>query len=155
MHIIDRGPASSSLRFHFQIFISSFSLFCSFVRVLFAKQCQIKNYFRTTIVINQVSARKYLFFIFSFCDISDRFGNFACPLYQDELPYNQQECVFNIESEGEQFSGVHFEEFWSHVRSVHPSKYDEILMFCRAQAAIGSSTITKVNILFVFKSIDE
>ncbi|CAM4809440.1 unnamed protein product [Rotaria magnacalcarata] len=27
----------------------------------------------------------------------NRFGNFACPLYKDELLDNQQECMFDIE----------------------------------------------------------
>ena len=92
MHIIGREPVFSSLRFHFQIFITAFNLSSSCV--LFAKQCEIENSFRTTIVINQVSVQKYLFFVFCFYDISDQFGDFACPLYQDGLPDDQQECIY-------------------------------------------------------------
>jgi len=76
-------------------------------------------------------------------------------LYQDELPDNQQEFMFNIEIQGEQLSGDQFEQFWNHVRSVHPPKYDEIILFCRAQVLIDSTTTTKANIIFVFKNIDQ
>ncbi|CAF1686525.1 unnamed protein product, partial [Rotaria magnacalcarata] len=73
----------------------------------------------------------------------NRFGNFACPLYKDELLDNQQECMFDIEIQNEQLSRDQFEQFWNHVQSVHPPKYDNIILLCRAQVPIDSTTTTK------------
>ncbi|CAF1485693.1 unnamed protein product [Adineta ricciae] len=76
--------------------------------------------------------------MFLFCDISDRFRVFACPCYQDGIPDDQQECVFNVENQDEQLRGEQFDSFWNHVRSVHPLTYNEIILSYRAQIPVDS-----------------
>ncbi|CAF2147309.1 unnamed protein product, partial [Rotaria magnacalcarata] len=51
--------------------------------------------------------------------------------------------MFDIEIQNEQLSRDQFEQFWNHVQSVHPPKYDNIILLCRAQVPIDSTTTTK------------
>jgi hypothetical protein len=62
--------------------------------------------------------------------------------------------MFTIKIQGEQLSGDQFEQFWNHVPSVLPPKYDEIILFCRAKVPIDSTTTIKLNIIFDYSEIN-